>query len=497
MTANDGMNFYDATFEGQSIFRSIKIGQVEVFYESWPGGYRDEIGFSASVPPAFGTVLTELEDGFSILQTYTEPFDWPNCVCCYRYGQKLTFYSDGSFEPSFVSHGPGCDDPSVYRPFWRIDLTLSDNPAIDTYTWAEDSWSEATEEQLVSLYQGNGPGDARIATVSGDTVYQWVPRRTDPFGVDEARLYLLQSNEEEGESAILPGSANTFQPPAQWVNDEEISGQDQVIWYVPILKTKKGGPWWCMPDPAPDFSPCESSVLILASESLDTAPENAHPPQPTATPTVGDAETPLPGQTSIPGIIEGSDPQAIWQNAGCGACHALEAFDSDRDLGPDLSAIGSVAGDRVDGMSAEAYLIESLLEPTAFIVVDCPQGPCQADSMPANYGARMSDTQLDILVGFLLSQGETSPEEAGSTRTSLPPAIGETSTPDQTNESGPEENDATSDDLEPESESGESDADATAIVFLALLGIMIVAVFGFAIWKNRAEAGKESPPTSD
>ena len=51
MTAHDGLNFYDAKYNGKEIFSSAKIGQVEAFYPSWPGGYRDEIGIQASVPP--------------------------------------------------------------------------------------------------------------------------------------------------------------------------------------------------------------------------------------------------------------------------------------------------------------------------------------------------------------------------------------------------------------------------------------------------------------
>ena len=57
-------------------------------------------------------------------QLFTEPFDWPNCVCCYRYEQIIQFYDDGTWEPRFVSHGPGCDAWAEYRPFWRIDVDL-------------------------------------------------------------------------------------------------------------------------------------------------------------------------------------------------------------------------------------------------------------------------------------------------------------------------------------------------------------------------------------
>ncbi|MEM8862371.1 MAG: hypothetical protein AAGD96_28980, partial [Chloroflexota bacterium] len=126
MTAHDGIEFFDGKYNGQAVFKSIKIPQVEVWYPSWPGGYRDEIGSAASVPPYFDTNVDSVEGGFRVSQLFTEFTRWPNCICCYRYEQAIALFDDGSFETQFVSHGPGCDDLSVYQPLWRIDLDLKD-----------------------------------------------------------------------------------------------------------------------------------------------------------------------------------------------------------------------------------------------------------------------------------------------------------------------------------------------------------------------------------
>ena len=122
MTAHDGLNFTDATYEDLTVFSSAKITQIEAWYPSWPGGYRDEIGFNATVRPFGPTELNELEDGFEVRQLFSEFTRWPNCVCCYRYEQIVQFYADGSLDFRFTSHGPGCDDLSIYKPFWRIDV---------------------------------------------------------------------------------------------------------------------------------------------------------------------------------------------------------------------------------------------------------------------------------------------------------------------------------------------------------------------------------------
>ena len=62
MTAHDGVLFRDATYEEKMIFSSVKIPQVEAWYPSWPGGYRDEIGFAATVPPFGDTIINDLDD---------------------------------------------------------------------------------------------------------------------------------------------------------------------------------------------------------------------------------------------------------------------------------------------------------------------------------------------------------------------------------------------------------------------------------------------------
>ncbi len=75
-------------------------------------------------------------------------------------------------------------------------------------------------------------------------------------------------------------------------------------------------------------------------------------------------------------------------------------------VGPDLSAIGAIAGGRVPDISAEEYLRQSILDPNAFIVEDCPNGPCIANIMPRDYTTRLSQEQVDSMVAYLLTLTE-------------------------------------------------------------------------------------------
>ncbi|MEZ4513174.1 MAG: c-type cytochrome [Chloroflexota bacterium] len=401
MTAHDGINFRDASYNDSLIFSSAKIPQVEAWYPSWPGGYRDEIGFNASVPAFGDTQINDLGDGFEVRQLFTEFVHWPNCICCYRYEQVVVFYENGRFDLRFVSHGPGCDDLSVYRPFWRIDLDLG-NPANDSvWAWDSGQWVEATREtELHPLVDNISPDGFKLATLDGDLSYRWAFERTDPLGLDEGYLFLLRDNELEGEGPVLPGPGDTYQPPRQWLNGEPLSGGDIVLWHVPLLKTKKSSPWWCMPDPDPDFSPCEA---ILRAEPAGELVQPSLVVEPTATPLAPPTAVPTPAPTPTPRPIDGTTPEEIILNSGCGACHSIGALGEAGKVGPDLSNIGLLAGNRVAGLSAEAYLRQAIMEPNAFIAPACPNGDCLSNIMPRDYATRLTPAQIDTVVGYLLT----------------------------------------------------------------------------------------------
>jgi mono/diheme cytochrome c family protein len=90
-------------------------------------------------------------------------------------------------------------------------------------------------------------------------------------------------------------------------------------------------------------------------------------------------------------------------SGGCGGCHAIDSLPGAvGQVGPDMSQVASVAADRVAGQTAEDYITESILDPSAFLVPDCPTGPC-ADIMPKDLGTRLAQDELDGLVTYLLT----------------------------------------------------------------------------------------------
>ena len=446
MTAHDGLNFTDATYDDTLIFSSAKITQIEAWYPSWPGGYRDEIGFNATVRAYGGTEVNEFDDGFEVRQLFTEFTRWPNCICCYRYEQIIQFYDDGSLDFRFTSHGPGCDDLSIYRPFWRIDVDLAGPDDNEVQVWDGAQWIEAKSELELypfvetPLLDDNNLLEDNVLTLSltgnkvaashGDASYIWQMEPTDPLGQDEAYFFILQDNEDEGDGPVVTGPGDTYQPPRQWLNGDPASGENVVFWFVPLLKTKKGDPWWCMPDPEPGINQCEA-ILRAEPARFGSQPEQDNLAlTPIPTPIPEDTPTPIatsaaPVATATPRPIEGDTVEEVILNAGCGSCHVIGALGEARKVGPDLTNIGAVAGERIAGMTAADYLRQSILEPNAFIIPECPNGPCLTNVMPQYYGERLSPEQVEMIVAFLLEAPDTAVEmpapDADSKATPLAP----------------------------------------------------------------------------
>ncbi len=119
--------------------------------------------------------------------------------------------------------------------------------------------------------------------------------------------------------------------------------------------------------------------------------------EPTALGQVELAGVPTP---ALPAEEEG-DPVArgrqVFISSGCGGCHTIEGI-STGTAGPNLTKIGETAATRQPGLSAEQYLRESIVNPSAFMV----EG--YQPIMPATFGQTLNQQQLEDLIAFLLAQ---------------------------------------------------------------------------------------------
>ena len=115
--------------------------------------------------------------------------------------------------------------------------------------------------------------------------------------------------------------------------------------------------------------------------------------EPTVTP-----PPPPPPSCSPPllSLVPG-DPEAgneLFVSQGCSACHLLG---EDRVIGPGLADIDTRAATRVEDLTAEQYICQSIVDPGAYVVEGFP------NAMPGTFGDVLSEQGIRDLIAYLLT----------------------------------------------------------------------------------------------
>jgi mono/diheme cytochrome c family protein len=177
-------------------------------------------------------------------------------------------------------------------------------------------------------------------------------------------------------NTIRCGRVGTYMP--AWAADQEGPLNDEQILQVATLIVE--GSW----DLA-EIQDEESGVPVPAENPNVTdnrCGQVARGPVPGATP-AGEPPPPSAGLDVFKGPV------------GCTSCHTLEGVSSGT-VGPDLSHVATEAATRVQGMSAEDYIRQSIEDPTSFLT------PEYSPSMP-KLQQHLTDQEYEDLVKFLLS----------------------------------------------------------------------------------------------
>jgi len=102
----------------------------------------------------------------------------------------------------------------------------------------------------------------------------------------------------------------------------------------------------------------------------------------------------------------------VFDSAGCVACHAIKGVGgAGSTVGPHLYMTEAMAATRRPGDSAEAYIRESILDPNAFIMPNCPTGACPSGVMPQTFADTLSPEDLDTIVSYLAALGTSAEAE--------------------------------------------------------------------------------------
>lgn len=155
---------------------------------------------------------------------------------------------------------------------------------------------------------------------------------------------------------------------------------------MPTWSQEFGGPM--RPDQVEnivDFVMNWETTALAAASAAPAAPVDAVGTDLNVELPQGDAAN---GELLFTGQVNGKFP--------CSACHSLDGVVG---VGPSLAGIAATAGARKDGLSAEQYLHESIVQPSTYIV----EPFANPSVMPPNFGAQMTKQELADLIAYLMT----------------------------------------------------------------------------------------------
>ncbi len=117
-------------------------------------------------------------------------------------------------------------------------------------------------------------------------------------------------------------------------------------------------------------------------------------------------ETPLLPPTQEVSVSVERGKAVFYGPAGCLGCHGVPGQGGAS--GPDMAGIAQRAVLQAPGLTAEQVIRQSILAPGAVIASGCQSETCP-DIMPRDYSTRLRQTELDALVGYLLTLKDGGP----------------------------------------------------------------------------------------
>lgn len=117
---------------------------------------------------------------------------------------------------------------------------------------------------------------------------------------------------------------------------------------------------------------------------------------PTTTPTTTSAQTTPTTTSSSGGNVAAG--KTVFASSGCSSCHTFTPAGSNGTIGPNLDTAPATDA-KAANMPLAAFIKQSIVDPNAYIA----KGFTKPSAMPPDFGTKLSSSQIDDLVAFILS----------------------------------------------------------------------------------------------
>ena len=140
-----------------------------------------------------------------------------------------------------------------------------------------------------------------------------------------------------------------------------------------------------------------SSSTVVHTVTLGGA--TSTPATTAATSTSAGTTTSSATTTSSGGGGNAAAGAAVFNANGCGSCHTFKPAGSTGTVGPNLDTAPTSDAKADGNMNLTAFVKESIVNPDAYIA----KGNYSKGVMPSNFGSKLSPTQLNDLVAYIVS----------------------------------------------------------------------------------------------
>ena len=151
-----------------------------------------------------------------------------------------------------------------------------------------------------------------------------------------------------------------------------------------------------LPTDTPTVAPTNTLVPATATVTPTSEPPTATTVPPTEAPT---EEVAAAGASVAGDAAHGEEIFNTFYaetSFACSTCHHTDT--EERLIGPGLLNISEIAGTLVPGESAEEYIRQSIVDPSAYVVEGYPDG-----LMPQNWGTVLSEQDIQDLIAYLFT----------------------------------------------------------------------------------------------
>lgn len=140
------------------------------------------------------------------------------------------------------------------------------------------------------------------------------------------------------------------------------------------------------------------SFALMSGVPLGQTALSVTPRPPTLTPTLVPTQTPTPAPL-VGDAARGREIATAGVNGAppCASCHALSSSRQVFVIAPSLVGISGRAGERVEGLSPEEYIAQSILDPSALYVSGF------RPIMYGQYADHFGEQEIADLVAFLMT----------------------------------------------------------------------------------------------